>query len=563
MKKITRTMILSLMAGLLMVSCEKSPALEGGDADINASIKGGIANAAWTGNESVAVSANGDAPLVVTAEKGSSFGMTVTFAPSKAEGTVYAVSPYDEESASSWISLNADEAVAVIPTSQTTAAKFCDADAMLLFAKTAYTGGVKSVKALSFEHVAAYAQIKLTGAPEPVEKAVLQFAKKSAGEFTYNHVSGTWTEGENASDKITVKANANGEIIFTAVPTGEQEVEIELTGAATGAKYSVKQTVNFVAGKVAEISADLSSAISLYIVGTAVGTEDAASAKPLTRNADGSFTYTGTLAADSWYQFIFDQKNLTPSFSMGDAFNQVKYSTKTTAAVFENKYAGKYTLTVYPAKGNLAVKRNFDHVIAADGGVGPMDENFDGDRTFAPMPTRDWCMDLGIIGINHKGKIVYVDADGSGITINKDYKLCGENSLCLEITEQAEGAAAGDGQIFRNGDNGQPKAEWNKTYTVILQMLYEGDEDTKKIPVICEGALGATWDGTNEDGSYKFTGNTTDIGVELQNGVPTLVQAQFLGNGQWGGCFNFYIRPAGTGAGYKLYIDGIQIGYDD
>ena len=105
-------------------------------------------------------------------------------------------------------------------------------------------------------------------------------------------------------------------------------------------------------------------------------------------------------------------------------------------------------------------------------------------------------------------------------------------------------------------------AEWNKTYTVILQMLYEGEEETKKIPVICEGALGAHYT-INEDNSFNFTDWTTDIGVELQNGVPTLIQAQFLGNGAWGGCFNFYIRPAGTGANYKLYIDGLQIGYDD
>lgn len=556
-------MILGLMAGLLTMSCEKSPALKGGDADITASIKSGIENAAWSGKETVAVSANGDTPVVVQAEKGSSFAMAVTFAPSKTDGTVYAVSPYDEEGASSWISVNADEAVAVIPTSQTTVSKFCDAGAMLLFAKTTYTGGVTSVKALTFEHVVAYAKIKLTGAPEPIEKAVVKFAKKSAGEFTYRYASETWTESENSIDKITVKANENGELIFAVAPTGEQEVEIELSGAATGAKYSVKQTVNFAAGKLSEISADLSSAISLYIVGTAVGTEDPASAKPLTRNSDGSFTYTGTLAADSWYQFIFDQKSLTPLFSMGDAFNHIKYSTKTTAAAFENKYAGKYTLTVYPSKAHLAVKRNFDHVIAADGGVNPMDDNFDGERTFGPYNTSEsWNWNLGIFGINAIGKIVYGDSEGSGITINNDYKLCGENSLCLEVTEQAEGVAAGDGQIYRNGNNGQPKAEWNKTYTVILQMLYEGEEDTKKIPVICEGALGAHWT-VNAEGGYDFTDWVTDMGVELQNGVPTLVQAQFLGNGAWGGCFNFYIRPAGTGAGYKLYLDGIQIGYDD
>ena len=247
---------------------------------------------------------------------------------------------------------------------------------------------------------------------------------------------------------------------------------------------------------------------------------------------------------------------------MGDAFNKVKYSTKASAAAFENKYAGNYTLTLYPAQAHLAVKRNFDHVIAAADGADPMDENFDEKRTLGPYdPNVTWTWNLGIIGINAIGKVVYGE-NGSGITINDEYKLCGANSLCLAIDDQDPNAEPGDGQIYRNGNNKQPIAEWNKTYTVILQMLYEGEEKTKRIPIICEGALGAHYT-INDDNSFNFTEWTTDIGVELQNGVPTLIQAQFLGNGAWGGCFNFYIRPAGTGANYKLYIDGLQIGYDD
>ncbi len=563
MNKIAKTMIFSLMAACTMISCEKSPALEGGEPDITASISGNIENAGWTGKESLALSANGDAVVVVASEKGESFGFKAAFAPTQPEGNLYAASPYDEDGESSWISLGADEARAIIPTSQKTGVKFCDASAMLMFAKTAYTGGIASVKSLDFAHVAAYAEIKVNNAPEPIEKATVKFAKKAAGEFVYAHGAGTWKETENSSDKLTVTANAYGQMILAAVPSEEQEIEIELTGAATGAKYSAKKTVTLAAGKVADITVDLGTALRLYIVGTAVGTEDAANAKPLTRNEDGSFSYTGRLAADSWYSFIFDKEHLTPSFSMGDAFNKVKYSTKASAAVFENKYEGNYTLTLYPAQAHLAVKRNFDHIIAAAGGADPMDENFDGERTFGPYSQdQTWNWNLGVIGINAVGKIVYGE-NGSGITINDEYKLCGANSLCLAIDDQAADAGAGDGQLYRNGNNKQPMAEWNKTYTVILQMLYEGEEETKKIPVICEGALGAVWDGTNEDGSYKFTKWETDMGVELQNGVPTLIQAQFLGNGAWGGCFNFYIRPAGTGANYKLYIDGLQIGYDD
>lgn len=563
MNRITKTMIFSLMAACTMTSCDKTPALEGGEPDITASISGNIENAGWTGKESVALSANGDAVVVVTAEKGESFGFRATFAPTQPDGNLYAVSPFDEDGESSWISLGADEARAIIPTSQKTGVKFCDASAMLMFAKTAYTGGIASVKSLDFTHVAAYAEIKVNNAPEPIEKATVKFAKKAAGEFVYAHGTGTWKETESSSDKLTVTANAYGQMILAAVPSEEQEIEIELIGAATGAKYSVKKTVALAAGKVADITVDLGTALQLYIVGTAVGTEDAANAKPLTRNEDGSFSYTGKLAADSWYSFIFDKEHLTPSFSMGDAFNKVKYSTKASAAAFENKYEGNYTLTLYPAQAHLAVKRNFDHVIAAADGADPMDDNFDGERTFGPYtPDVTWNWNLGVIGINAVGKIVYGE-NGSGITVNNEYKLCGANSLCLAIDDQDPNAGAGDGQIYRNGNNKQPIAQKDKTYTVILQMLYEGEEETKKIPVICEGALGAVWDGTNEDGSYNFTKFETYMGVELQNGVPTLVQAQFLGNGAWGGCFNFYIRPAGTGANYKLYIDGLQIGYDD
>ena len=562
MNRFTKAMFAGLMTGLAAISCEKSPALQGGDSDITASISGDIADAAWTGREVIAVSANGGNVAVAEAEKGRTSQLNITFEPTDVSGTVYAVSPYDGDGESSFISIDAEKATAVIPVSQKTSAKFCDASAMLMFAKTEYSDGVASVKELEFNHVAAYAEISLSGAPEPVEKAVVKFAKKSAGEFTFVHTSGTWEETGNSADRITVTANGSGQLIFAAAPTGEQEMEIEFTGKATGAKYSAKKTVSLVAGKVAKVDVDLASSLQLYIVGTAVGTEDAANAKPLEKNPDGSFTYTGKLAADSWYSFIFDKENLAPSFSMGDAFNQVKYSTKTTAAPFENKYEGNYTLTVYPEHAHLAVKRNFGHVITADGGAGPMDENFDGERTFGPYnESESWNWNLGIIGINAIGKVVYGE-NGSGITIDRNYRLCGENSLCLEITEQAEGAAPGDGQIYRNGNNLQPMAEWNKTYTVILQMLYEGEEETKKIPVICEGALGAHWT-VNGEGKYEFTDWQTDMGVELQNGVPTLVQAQFLGNGAWDGCFNFYIRPGGTGANYKLYIDGLQIGYDD
>lgn len=562
MNRITKTMIFSFMAVGTMISCEKSPALEGGEPDITASISGHIENAGWTGKESVALSANGNELVVVSAEKGKSFGFKATFAPTQPDGKVYAVSPYDEEGETSWISLGADEAHAIIPTSQKTGVKFCDAAAMLMFAETAYTGGISSVKSLNFVHVAAYAEIKVDNAPEPIEKATVKLAKKAAGEFIYAYETGTWKETESSSDKLTVTANAYGQMIFAAVPSDEQEIEIELIGAATGAKYSVKKTAAFTAGELAEIKVDLGSALQLYIVGTAVGTEDAANAKPLTKNDDGSFSYTGKLAADSWYSFIFDKEHLTPSFSMGDAFNKVKYSTKASAAAFENKYAGNYTLTLYPAQAHLAVKRNFDHVIAAADGADPMDENFDEKRTLGPYdPNVTWNWNLGIIGINAIGKVVYGE-NGSGITINDEYKLCGANSLCLAIDDQDPNAEPGDGQIYRNGNNKQPIAEWNKTYTVILQMLYEGEEKTKRIPIICEGALGAHYT-INDDNSFNFTEWTTDIGVELQNGVPTLIQAQFLGNGAWGGCFNFYIRPAGTGANYKLYIDGLQIGYDD
>ena len=91
--RITKTMIFTLMAACTMISCEKSPALEGGDADITASISGNIENAGWTGKESVALSANGEAVVVVNAEKGETFGLKATFAPTQQDGTLYAVSP--------------------------------------------------------------------------------------------------------------------------------------------------------------------------------------------------------------------------------------------------------------------------------------------------------------------------------------------------------------------------------------------------------------------------------------------------------------------------------------
>lgn len=526
-------MALSAVA-VAMTSCAEK--LVSGD--VNFSMKT-PAEVSLNGKESIAISVSGAAPVIVSAAN-PDFTQALSDVP--ASGTIVAVSPFAEDGSG----VNAISAASLsinMPATQSTRAAYPDANAQILMAKADYSGALPANLTLDFANIAANVKLVAKTAPEALKSVAISFPGNPIGTFTYDIASGAWN-GVEATDALTVKSSsATDTFFFGCAPVAlEGTISAEFTGAITGAKYAVEipaEKMALSAGKQTTVEVEIP--LQLYISGSAIGKLSAGDAVAMTKNADGSFTWTGDMAADSEYTFIFSQTSLVPAFVVGDNYNQIKYSSKATATPFENQKAGNYTVTVWPSVGHVQVYRNFDHVLAASDGAGPMFEEFDNPEIAEGQP-HEWETRFGPIWQNH-------GYDTFGVT--DGYLLSGPNSYWVSVTW-----VPGDrnqGRIIRSGDWKQPIAVADKTYTVEMQMMYEGDASEEKIVWRIEGALG--------------TGSGYEETVTLEPGVPVRISKDFVSDGTWGGCVNFFVYfdqcNLVEDAPFTFYFDGLNIGYDD
>ena len=534
MKKHLFFAIVAILVSMSFVSCTKE-SLFSGDVKFNAKAPQG---AAWTGKEVIAISVNGAAPVTVNAAEGNSTDVTAALSQCPASATIYAAVPYVEDG-DGINALTGSTLELQIPESQKSRAGACDASAQLLFAQASYSGGLPGSLELPFSSILATGRIVIANAPEAMKSVKLKFSKNVVGKYTYSISDKSFSE-KSASSEITLKAGADNDLYFACAPVNT-DVAVELTGEASGAVYTVALNTNLVAGSVTDLNVDLKGALKLYLVGSAVGKEDAASAIAMTENGDGSFSWSGKMAAESEFKIIFDQKNLTPAFGLGEAYNKIKYSTKATAAPFEIEKAGKYTVTVWPANAHIQVKRTFDHVLAASDGAAPMDEEFENCEV-VPNSPHEWETRYGAVWQNHG-----YDTFG----LNEEFKLSGKTSYWVNVTWVPEDR--NQGRIIRSGDWKQPIAVADKNYTVEMQMMYEGDAESEEIVWRIEGALG--------------TGAGYEESVVLENGVPVKISKDFVSDGTWGGCVNFFVYfnkcNLVEDAPFTFFFDGLNIGYDD
>ncbi|MGN0191771.1 MAG: hypothetical protein ACI39U_08970 [Candidatus Cryptobacteroides sp.] len=528
--------ILSLTAlAVAMVSCSEK--LISGDVSFSVTAD---ATLSWSGNEKIAVSVNGASPVLFQASKGNTTAFNSTLSDCPASGTIYAVSPFDSEGYGVNDITSGTVAVS-IPDSQTSRAGYPDANASILIGSASYSGGLPANLDIKMQTAVAIVKLVVNDAPEKIKSATLTFPANVAGTFALSTDGKTWTEQE-ASSKITVKSGS-GEMYLACAPVSlSSDILVEVTGDVTGAKYEVSvPTGNLVleAGKVTDINVNIP--LSLYIVGSAVGAETAQEAVAMTKNEDGSFSWTGQMAADSEYKIIFDKENLTPAFALGTAFNNIRYSTKATAAPFEIEKAGKYTVTVWPAYGHIQVCRHFDHLLSDAENVAPLSEEFDNCVPEVGVP-HDWETRFGPIWQNHG-----YDTFG----LDDSFKLSGPNSYWVNVTWIPSDWT--QGRIIRSGDWKQPLAVKDKVYTVMMQMMYEGNASEEVITWKIEGALG-TGDG------YEET-------VTLEAGVPVQICKDFTADDTWGGCVNIFIYFTSANIvedqPFRFYLDAINIGYDD
>jgi len=533
MKKSIFTIMALAAVAVSMISCQEK--LVSGDVAFSMKTP---AEVSLSGKEKIAISVDGSAPVVVLAEN-PDFTQALSNVP--ASGTIIAVSPFAEEGSG----VNAISAKALdinMAAAQSTRAEFPDANAQILLAKAKYSGSLPSNLNLDFANIAA--NVKLVAkAPEALKSVTLQFSANVVGTFNYDIASGVWNAAE-ATNALTVKSSKETDtFFFGCAPLAlEGEILAEFTGAVTGAKYNVEipaAKMKLEAGKQTTVEVELP--LQLYICGSAVGKESAAESIEMTKKADGSFTWTGDMAAESEYTFIFSKTSQIPAFVIGDNYNQIKYSSKATATPFENQKAGNYTITVVPSVGHVQVVRNFDHVLAAADGAGPMFEEFDSPEIVEGQP-HDWETRFGPIWQNH-GYDTFGVVDG--------YKLSGANSYWISVTW-----VPGDrnqGRIIRSGDWKQPIAVAEKTYTVEMQMMYEGSAESEEIVWRIEGALG--------------TGAGYEESVVLEPGVPVRISKDFLSDSTWGGCVNFFVYfnkcNLVEDEPFTFYFDGLNIGYDD
>lgn len=495
--------------------------------------------ASWSGNEMIAVSVNGGDIVSFQATKGNASAFTSTLTDCAASGTIYVASPFDREGFGI-NDITASAVVANIPDIQTARSGFPDADAQILIGKADYTDALPANLNINMTSACATVRIIVKNAPESISTATVTFPANVAGKFNIGY-EGTWSEQEGTS-KITVK-NTSDEIFFNCAPVNVTgDVTVELTGKATGAKYPVTfkaEEFSLKAGSLTTVTAEIP--LNLYIVGTAIGKETADEAEAMTKNADGSFSWTGAMAANSEFKLIFDREKLTPAFTLGNAFNNIRYSTRVTAAPFEIEKAGTYRITVWPEHAHIQVCRIFDHVLASASGAGPLNTEFDNCEPVTGHP-HDWETRFGPLWQNHG-----YDTFG----IDKSFKLSGENSYWVNVTWIPEDWT--QGRIIRSGDWEQPIATAGKTYTVMMQMMYEGNAPEEIVKWRVEGAIG-TGDGYVED-------------VTLESGVPVQICKDFTADETWGGCVNIFVYFTEANLveeqPFRFYLDAVNIGYDD
>ena len=520
-----------------MVSCNKEVFISGTVAFTAKT----PSEASWSGKETILFFSEGSAPVSVDAVKGDKTDCTAAFTDIPSTGTIYAVSPFNETEAGV-NAVTSSKLDVTIPTSQTSRSAYCDANAQVLLGTCNYSNALPVTETMSMKSISANVKIVAANAPEAIKSVTLTFPTNVAGKFNYNLATGAWTETE-ATNKVTVKAGSvtDGKTFYfgCAAVALTGNITAEFTGAATGAKYSATipaSSMDLTAG--GQITVSVETPVQLYIVGSAVGKTNAADAIAMTKNNDGSFTWTGKMAAESEFTLIFDKSSLTPAFAVGDAYNQVKYSTKATATPFEVEKAGKYTVTVWPEYAHIQVVRNFDHVLAGENGAGPMFNEFDEDCEIVPGHPHDWETRFGCIWQNHAYE---------NFGINDEFKLSGK--YCYWLDASYPQTDRNQGRIIRSGDWKQPFAVTGEKYTVYFQMMYEGEAPEEKIVWRIEGSIG-TGEGYEEE-------------VVLENGVPKLIAKDFVADGAWGGCTNFFIYFNQISGPIFFYLDGINIGYDD
>ena len=521
-----------------MVSCNKEVFINGSVA-FSATAP---TEASWSGKEKIVFFAGGTPAATIDAVEGNKTDCTAAFTNLPEEGTIYAASPYNETE-SGVNAVSASKLDITIPASQTSRKAYADVNAQILLGSCNYANSLPATETMAMKSIAANVKLVVTNAPEDIKNVALTFPAKVAGKFNYALGTGAWTEAE-ASEKITVKAasGSNGKTLyFGCAPVAlSGDVTAEFTGAATGAKYTVTipaANMDLTSGSQVTVSVEIP--LQLYLVGSAVGKENAADAIAMTKKEDGSFTWTGDLAAESEYKLLLDKANANNAFVIGDAYNQIKYTNKASALPFEIAKAGNYTINVWPEHAHIQVIRNFDHVLAAADGAGPMFNEFDPDHceVVAGQP-HEWETRFGCIWQNHA-----YDTFG----INDEFKLSGPNCYWLGATYVQ--SDPNQGRIIRSGDWKQPIAVEGKTYTVYLQMMYEGESAEETIAVHIEGAIG---------GSPGY-----DADIRLENGVPQMITLDYTADGTWGGCVNMFIYFHKLTAPISFYLDGINIGYDD
>ena len=520
-----------------MVSCNKEVFVSGTVA-FSATAP---SEASWSGKEKVVFFVDGTPVATVDAVKGDKTDCTATFTNIPESGTIYAASPYDE-SESGVNAVSASKLDITIPATQTSRNGYADANAQILLGSFDYKSTLPATETMAMKNIAANVKLVVANTPEAIKSVALTFPSKVAGKFNYVLEAGEWTEAE-AGEKITVKAASGSDgktLYFGCAPVAlTGDVTAEFTGAATGAKYAVTipaASMDLTSGSQVTVSVEIP--LQLYIVGSAVGKENAADAIAMTKNEDGSFTWTGDMAAESEYKLLLDKANANNAFAVGDAYNQLKYSTKATATPFEIAKAGNYTINVWPEHAHIQVIRNFDHHLAAADGAGPMFNEFDEDCEIVTGHPHEWETRFGCIWQNH-----YYNTFG----IVDEFKLSGQNCYWLGVGWLTPDK--NEGRIIRSGDWAQPIAVDGKTYTVYLQMMYEGETPEETIVVRIEGAIGG--------------GNGYEADVVLENGVPQLISFDYTADGTWGGCTNMFIYFHKLTAPISFFLDGLNIGYDD
>lgn len=538
-----KTIFLAFAASALcasLVSCNKET-LVSGDVKVSANAPEFVS---WSGKESIIVTVNGATPTVVQATAGTSADLSATLTNCPSSASIFISSPFSDEYGVNAVS--ASDLSVNMPASQTSRAACADANAQILFAKSEYAGSLPEKLAIDMESIAANVKLCLTNAPEPAKSVKLTFPANVAGKFTYDVAASKWKENE-ASAEITVKGGNDNTFYFGCIPAEiSGDVLVEMTGEKTGAVYKASVPASkFIlsAGRQTNTDVDFKGKLKLYLVGSAVGKETAAEAIEMTANADGTFSWTGTMAGESEFKLIFDKENLTPAFGMGAGFNALKYSTKATAAPFEVAKAGKYSITVYPQQGHIQVCRIFDHVLSDNENACPFCCEYD-NVSIQPKVPNDWTSLIGPFLHNH-----YYDV----FDIDDTFKLSGQNSFHIEVWGKAPDW--GQGHVFRSGDYKQPYAVEGKTYTVMMQMMYTGDKDEQKIKIGFEGALG--------------TGARTNDVVTLTKDEPFQYIREYTADNTWGGCVNVFISfdlvdvVADVDSPMQFYMDAINIGYDD